>query len=490
MMQHETRQSVADRKTKKDDSRSTVRVKATPTRHRLAKTLVATGAAVALYGAAYAGAAQFFSTHFVPGTTVNGHDASWLTEAEVAAAIDSTTSSYQNEVTLGGLTFTLRADEIGLASNGDTCAHEAMGMTNPWMWPVRLFTGQDVSVREGITFDEAALEERVNQEVDAYNKDARSPEDASVRFDDERKSFVVSDAQVGTRVSKKNALAAVMSSVATQQTKTELGAEALSQPKRQADDPELKAAADRANEVLDLEIPVVSGEDEQTRVSRDQLAEWVSLDDDLNVSVDEEAIVAWASETLADAAARSDDDYDYALDPEATASALVHGIEEGSSDAVQVEVTATKKEVPVEQTPSGSWNSSQGRYIDVDLANQYARLYDASGSVIWESYIVSGDTGGGHGTPTGTYQVYAKETNQDLVGMDYDNDGLPDYRSHVSYWMPFSGGYGLHDATWRDSFGGSIYSYAGSHGCINLPYDAAASLFSMISVGETVVLHW
>lgn len=363
-------------------------------------------------------------------------------------------------------------------------------MTNPWMWPVRLFTGQDVSVREGITFDEAALEERVNQEVDAYNKDARSPEDASVRFDDERKSFVVSDAQVGTRVSKKNALAAVTSSVATQQTKTELGAEALSQPKRQASDPELKAAADRANEVLDLEIPVVSGDDEQTRVSRDQLAEWVSLDDDLNVSVDEDAIVAWASETLAEAAAKSDDDYDYALDPEATASALVHGIEEGSSDAVQVEVTATKKEVPVEQTPSGSWNSSQGRYIDVDLANQYARLYDANGSVIWESYIVSGDTGGGHGTPTGTYQVYAKETNQDLVGMDYDNDGLPDYRSHVSYWMPFSGGYGLHDATWRDSFGGSIYSYAGSHGCINLPYDAAASLFSMISVGETVVLHW
>ena len=33
--------------------------------------------------------------------------------------------------------------------------------------------------------------------------------------------------------------------------------------------------------------------------------------------------------------------------------------------------------------------------------------------------------------------------------------------------MPFDGGIGFHDASWRDEFGGDIYLTDGSHGCIN-----------------------
>ena len=58
-----------------------------------------------------------------------------------------------------------------------------------------------------------------------------------------------------------------------------------------------------------------------------------------------------------------------------------------------------------------------------------------------------------------------------------------DYTTYVNFWMPFLGGYGLHDATWRGSFGGDIYHYDGSHGCVNLPYDAAAEIYDNISVG-------
>ena len=28
---------------------------------------------------------------------------------------------------------------------------------------------------------------------------------------------------------------------------------------------------------------------------------------------------------------------------------------------------------------------------------------------------------------------------------------------------------GIHDASWRDTFGGTIYKTSGSHGCINVP---------------------
>ena len=43
--------------------------------------------------------------------------------------------------------------------------------------------------------------------------------------------------------------------------------------------------------------------------------------------------------------------------------------------------------------------------------------------------------------------------------------------------MPFYDGQGLHDAPWRGSFGGSIYLTNGSHGCVNLPADAARQIY-------------
>ena len=56
--------------------------------------------------------------------------------------------------------------------------------------------------------------------------------------------------------------------------------------------------------------------------------------------------------------------------------------------------------------------------------------------------------------------------------------------------MPFNGGIGMHDATWRGSFGGSIYQYSGSHGCINMPKAKAASLYEMIEKDCTVVCYY
>ena len=55
--------------------------------------------------------------------------------------------------------------------------------------------------------------------------------------------------------------------------------------------------------------------------------------------------------------------------------------------------------------------------------------------------------------------------------------------------MPFNGGIGLHDASWRSKFGGDIYVRDGSHGCINLPKNKAAELYNRIQKGCPVVVH-
>ena len=52
--------------------------------------------------------------------------------------------------------------------------------------------------------------------------------------------------------------------------------------------------------------------------------------------------------------------------------------------------------------------------------------------------------------------------------------------------MPIYGAVGLHDATWRWSFGGDIYTYNGSHGCVNLPLNTAAYIYNNVPTGTTV----
>ena len=55
--------------------------------------------------------------------------------------------------------------------------------------------------------------------------------------------------------------------------------------------------------------------------------------------------------------------------------------------------------------------------------------------------------------------------------------------------MPFYYNVGLHDAPWRNRFGGSIYKRSGSHGCVNLPPKVAETIFANIEKGTPVVCY-
>ena len=85
-----------------------------------------------------------------------------------------------------------------------------------------------------------------------------------------------------------------------------------------------------------------------------------------------------------------------------------------------------------------------------------------------------------------------KESPSVLVGEDDPNTGKPIYETQVAYWMRITwSGIGFHDATWQPAFGGNLYSIgAGSHGCVNMPYDKAGALYEMMPVGTPVIIHY
>jgi lipoprotein-anchoring transpeptidase ErfK/SrfK len=119
-------------------------------------------------------------------------------------------------------------------------------------------------------------------------------------------------------------------------------------------------------------------------------------------------------------------------------------------------------------------------YIVISISDQWLTYYQM-GKVVLETPVVTGNNGN---TPYGTYSIRNKARNVTLKGPEDDP-----YESFVYYWMPFiSSTHGLHDATWRTYFGGSIYTYDPSHGCVNMPLYKAEALYYMVEIGTPVYI--
>ena len=118
--------------------------------------------------------------------------------------------------------------------------------------------------------------------------------------------------------------------------------------------------------------------------------------------------------------------------------------------------------------------------MEISLDQQHMWFYK-DGQLIVETDVVTGCHNRGWDTHTGVYAIMYKERDATLVGEGYN--------SAVSYWMPFYANVGIHDASWRSSFGGSIYLNNGSHGCVNTPTENAATIYNNIEKGVPVVVY-
>lgn len=168
-----------------------------------------------------------------------------------------------------------------------------------------------------------------------------------------------------------------------------------------------------------------------------------------------------------------------ALDRTAVADALSKAVVPGQDTAVIGSMVAVAY-----KTRTNNSVDLNGKYIEVNLSRQHLWAYNDK-QLVYDTPITSGATGAGFATIQGLFSIKAKQTNRNLNGVPLGYN----YNVFVQYWLPFSGNYGMHDASWRSSFGGSDYYYGGSHGCVNLPTDAAAWVYNFVIVGTPVWVH-
>lgn len=120
--------------------------------------------------------------------------------------------------------------------------------------------------------------------------------------------------------------------------------------------------------------------------------------------------------------------------------------------------------------------------VFVNKKDQMVNLYRNS-KFVSNSPCITGEEGKAD-TPIGRFAIKYMEMDRTLRGTNWKGE---EYASPVKYWMPFYGGYGLHDASWCSEFGGDLYQNGGgSNGCVRLPSSFARKVFSNAYSGMRV----
>lgn len=455
-----------------------------------------------LLGVVYLAGSLVFASRYLPGTTINGRDVSLLCPADLAAHVQDRGSDSLTRLEGHGLELSLWDAEIGLTVDPAQYCSDAAQYCAGWSWPLQLLSPRDFEVTSGTSFDDQALVELVTQAVERVNLRATHPVDATVSYDQKKAAFVAVREQEGNAIELNAVLTLARKAVTHLQRSVRLTDNELEHPVVFSDDQRFSGALEQANERASVALSLSLLDTPYCDIDSELLRSWFAVSPDYRVTGNLDAIEAWTRGELSSqidtvgtmrSYTRPDDgkvvevaggDYGWNVDGVALAQTIADHLTNNESGTIEIPLSQT---AAVLVTGGQDWGN---RYIDVDLSEQVVRFYSEDGGLLCSSSCVSGDVAQNNDTITGVYALLDKESPSTLRGPDDDKDGEPDWENDVSYWMPFCGAYGLHDAEWRSYFGGTIYQTDGSHGCVNLPVAFAGELYNLVQVGDPVVVHY
>ncbi|MBQ9885968.1 MAG: L,D-transpeptidase family protein [Lachnospiraceae bacterium] len=344
----------------------------------------------------------------------------------------------------------------------------------------------DYTIDDLWKYDEEKLDAEIGNIVDALSVNEVIPEDMKLEYSDAA-GFYYSSPQPGRYVNKDAVSSQIKDAVkgfsddidiSENDAYTESTASAAGGNGKMED--AVNTLNSYMNSVLRYDF---NGE---TKVlTRDKMHDWFYVDADYNVQVDQDAVQIYATK-LADAYTEYTGTSQFL-----TSYGTYINIKTPAAQKVDVDAlfsylvqdikscTTVERSIPYTRTQAAGSNFG-GTYAEIDLTGQHLFFY-YQGQRIVDCPIVSGSVDKGYATPGGVFTVRYVKKNAILHGVDYETP--------VDYWMPFNGGIGMHDASWRDRFGGDIYITDGSHGCINMPHDAVEKVFQYAYKGMYVIVY-
>ena len=429
------------------------------------------------------------SKGFLPNTYMNGVDIGGMT-------MDEATQAVIHEGEVQGLTFVkqngeeirFEGEEFGSAiSLANDTAFKKAADQNVMLWFVNYLSPAKYTTQLVNTYDETKLANMVRN----YTWGSAPPTDAYLQKQADG-TYVIIPEDHGDMIDVNILVDYTLEQVREGQSTIRLE-DCDCYLKAEKTAASMAAELEEVNSMTGLTITYDFG-DRTEVLDSSVIVDWVSTDAEGNVTVDSVAAEAWVQANLADKydtfvagytrtfkttlqgtielPLGEHGIYGWKTDVSATAEKLAEYIKAGESVTVEPEYA--------QRAYCRDENDIGDTYIEVDITNQHVWYY-VDGVLAMDTDCVTGmGCDPQFNTPTGVFRVWSRESPKVLKGEGYETE--------VQYWMPVTWvDVGLHDLE-RAEYGGDIYMYNGSHGCINLPVDFAENLFYMVEVGTPVLI--
>ena len=485
------------------ESTETVTEKPAKKRHGKAICIAVPLSLFVLLVAAYIGIGNYYRTHFLPNTIVGGYDCSGLTASQAAEFWGVSLESYALEVKgrepftgeSGMVLGTIAPEQIQMRYPDMTHTMEEFISYQDWLLWITALLGEGEEIlfqRLYYVYDDALVDGLIRSWDACQSANMHTAQDAYIsEYSEILHGYEVIPEIRGTQLDVEEVIVLVKEALSLGDSSLDLEDLGLyTDASILQDDKRLTQPVDTANLWLSTSI-VYDWNGNEVVLDAETIQEWVTIEDGEAV-LDEEAVSSFVkaqsrkyntygknkefTTTLGVTLTLSSPSYGWRTNTAAEIEELVALIREGST-GTREPIYSYKGMVKV----TDSVNDIGDSYVEADLTNQHLYLYQ-DGEIVLETDFVSGKISNNCATPAGIFGITYKTTNAVLRGQDY--------ATPVNYWMPFYGNYGMHDATWRASFGGNIYLNNGSHGCINLPKDMAEQIYGYVYAAFPVICYY
>ena len=439
-------------------------------------------------------ASVYFEFHYFPNTYVGYEDVSCKTPEEIEERYSRRIGNYSLALILRDKKVEyIDGKDIGLKPDYGNSLREALDNQHGYAFILSFFK-KTVLDDVPITMDEADYELAINN-LECFKKvNEIEPVDAHIEY--EGGMYIIVDEVMGNKLERDKTKEIIRDSIFA--LKKEIDLEKLEcyvNPSVMSGDETLFNTYAEANEYLTVDVEYVSG-GKTLSLNSDVISGFIKLDNKGWLVADEEGHPIIKESEIDKFVALIQKTYDtyknkqtfhtsYGKDITVKNSVIGFKVD-AAAEKEAIKAALSDKTVEQREPIFSRRAYSAGKYqygnsyIEVNLTAQHVFVY-LKGIKVFETDCVTGSVRRGTTTRVGMFTINYKQKNTTLRGQGY--------ATFVYFWMPFDGGIGLHDATWRTQFGGTIYKTGGSHGCVNLPYSAAKQIYEFAYSGMPVIVY-
>lgn len=433
-----------------------------------------------------------YEDRYIPNTYLNGESISNKKETDVEEEITKKMKNYTLSIIKRELpTEVIFGDDIDYKGIIDTKFYDILKNQNKYLWFKNLLIAQNEEINIEYVYDKEKVKERLKKSDLFKEENLVEAEDAYITKS--KSGFKIVPETKGTIVDIDKLYNKTIEFIDLEKSSLNLEQEGLYEEANiTKDSVALKKQLEKFEEYSKFTI-TYDFSDRKEVINSNIYGEWISINEFGDLTFDEEQIRTYVKDlankydtlgknvsfntTNSGEITLKSDSYGWKIDVEKTIIQLREAIE--NKETITLEPVYTKKAI------SRSTDIIGNTYIEISLEEQNMWFYK-DGKCLVDTPVVTGLPTEARQTEIGLYSLVSRETNRYLG--TYEVQG---YSSYVNYWMPFNGGQGVHDSTWRDDseYGGTTYKTKGSHGCVNTPLDKVKIIYENIKTGYPVIVY-